>query len=526
MGLPKTTSQTRQRRRNCSSVVGALLLDLVCRLSFDVHPIGITEYLFERDGWAWIATLHHFYLAPVLLLTAQRETSQLGWTLRMIAFAFAGLLVASRLWSDLETNANYAHFIPDEFGWTGLQRLNDATPLAYLPALAVVSVCLIFAPSLAPFSFSAGAALVFKGGVKRATTWLEVQLFRELGRFRRAAFPLHPGVFPFDRQRAVVVDFIESSNDRLEIDLTSTGAAEVPTAARIAKVEMTGQNSAAAIERCRGVLNVNVINAIRKLPNELDRIDHLPVQVAGVKVEAELLAIVDRVKGHPSCMDVEGDLGRVHFQGELDSALPVNVENRIPTIGKQLEPIVDHLLRNGRERVVEVPDARSRKPVDDVDAKSLGGASRVLHFLDGAIIDTSGIAVAPHVRGQDNLVALIDEIENRLAGQVVADRIALQIVPFKQLPMLLAIRIVDEGFLHVKVVAPTCQLDAVIPEFFSLPSHIDNGKICPLAGKKCDGSRHSYLLQARNAMVPDSTAGVPFKTLLLPSRVPVTSREA
>ena len=92
--------------------------------------------------------------------------------------------------------------------------------------------------------------------------------------------------------------------------------------------------------------------------------------------------------------------------------------------------------------------------------------------------------------------------------------------------MLLAIRIVDEGFLHVKVVAPTCQLDAVIPEFFSLPSHIDNGKICPLAGKKCDGSRHSYLLQARNAMVPDSTAGVPFKTLLLPSRVPVTSREA
>ena len=70
--------------------------------------------------------------------------------------------------------------------------------------------------------------------------------------------------------------------------------AEVPAAARIAEVQVAGQDAAAPVERDDGVLHVDVINPLREGADEFHRIDPLPEQVAGIEVEAELLAAVQR----------------------------------------------------------------------------------------------------------------------------------------------------------------------------------------------------------------------------------------
>src|SRR5690606_18612904 len=112
----------------------------------------------------------------------------------------------------------------------------------------------------------------------------------ELAGLAGAMFAVHADVFPFDRERAVVADLVKRADDLLEIDAAATWRAEVPAAARVAEVEVAGQDAGAAVERDDRVLDVDVIDAIRKLADELDRINSLPQQMTGVEVEAELFA--------------------------------------------------------------------------------------------------------------------------------------------------------------------------------------------------------------------------------------------
>ena len=64
--------------------------------------------------------------------------------------------------------------------------------------------------------------------------------------------------------------------------------------------------------------------------------------MAGIEVEAELLAAIDGRQRPLGRVKVEGDLGRVHFQRELHAALAEHVENRIEPLGEQREAGVDH----------------------------------------------------------------------------------------------------------------------------------------------------------------------------------------
>ena len=65
---------------------------------------------------------------------------------------------------------------------------------------------------------------------------------------------------------------------------------------------------------------MHVIDAVGEGPDELDRVDELPEQVAGVKVEAELGPVFDAFEGPLGRVDVEGDLGRMDLEAELDAA--------------------------------------------------------------------------------------------------------------------------------------------------------------------------------------------------------------
>src|SRR5439155_10080911 len=119
------------------------------------------------------------------------------------------------------------------------------------------------------------------------------------------------------RQRAVVADLVEGADDRLPVDAAVPRRPVVPTPPRVAVGQVRPQEAAAPVQRQRRVLDVDVVNAVREAAHELRRVDPLPVQVAGVEQQAELLPAVQGVEYHLGRVQVEGDLPRVDLEGEL-----------------------------------------------------------------------------------------------------------------------------------------------------------------------------------------------------------------
>ena len=105
---------------------------------------------------------------------------------------------------------------------------------------------------------------------------------------------LHAGIFPFDGQRAIVMNSVQSANDFLEVDAAAANRAEFPTAARIAEFQMRTENASLAVEVDDSVFDVAVENTIREFTNEFDGVDSLTNQVAWFKVEDKFRSVVDR----------------------------------------------------------------------------------------------------------------------------------------------------------------------------------------------------------------------------------------
>src|SRR5271168_2454852 len=104
---------------------------------------------------------------------------------------------------------------------------------------------------------------------------------------------------------------------------------------------MRRQDPGPPVERSGRVLDVHVIDALGKSPDEFDRVDHLPEQVARIEVESELRTIVDRLQRTLGGVDIKGDLGGMNLEGKLDVAFLEDVEYRVPAIGEQFESFVD-----------------------------------------------------------------------------------------------------------------------------------------------------------------------------------------
>src|SRR5690606_29448234 len=117
-------------------------------------------------------------------------------------------------------------------------------------------------------------------------------------------------IFPFDAERALVAHAVQLADDLFEVDGAAAWAAEVPTAAGVAEVDVARQDAAAAVECDDRVFHVHVINAVRERADKLDRVDALPVQMARVEVEAELGPVVESFEGPLGGVDIERDLGR------------------------------------------------------------------------------------------------------------------------------------------------------------------------------------------------------------------------
>jgi len=244
--------------------------------------------------------------------------------------------------------------------------------------------------------------------------------------FAGAKFAVHAAVFPFDGEGALVADAVQLADDLFEVDAAAAGAAEIPPATIVAEVEVAGENAGAAVERDDGVFDVHVIDAVGEGPQEFDGVDALPVEMAGVEIEAKFGAVVERFERPLSGVDIESNLGGMDFEGEFDAAFGEDVENRIEAIGKEFEAVVDHFAGDGREAVEQVPDRAAGKTVHDADAKSLSGAGRVLQLFGRPFIDAVGLAVAPDGRRKNGFVPLVDSVADGLADQMGADGVALQ----------------------------------------------------------------------------------------------------
>ena len=307
---------------------------------------------------------------------------------------------------------------------------------------------------------------------------------------RRAPVAVHAGVLPLDRERALVADPVERAEELLEVDVAVAGRDEVPAARVIAEAEVRAEDRAASVEPFARVLHVHVVDAVGELEHERSRVEQLVGEVARVEVDAEALAVPDRVERPARGDEVVGDLGRVHLEAEAD-ALPVeDVHDRAPAVREVLVAAVDLGEVVGRERVEQVPDRRAGEAVHLLHAERAGRAGRVLHPLGRALAHALGVAVAPDLRRQDVAVTVVDRIADGLADQVRAERPALEAVALEQVALGLHVAGVGERLVDLEVVAPAGELEPVEAPAGGLLGQALERQVCPLAGEERHGSRH------------------------------------
>src|SRR5262245_43461959 len=250
-----------------------------------------------------------------------------------------------------------------------------------------------------------------EGGVEGDARLREVQPPREARGLARAVLAVHHRVLPLDRQRALVAGVVELAHQGLEVDAPAAGRAEVPEASvepevGVAAEDADGRTALAPPD----VLDVHVEDALAELAQEGDVVDALVAHVRGVEVEAEVGDPLDGFERAARAVDVEGDLGRMHLEREADADLVELLQDRRPPGGEVAVAGLDHVLRDRREGVEQVPDRRAREAVDDRAAAELQpflhgsrrgveeaarGLAGLDHLLRRALLDALGLAVAP-----------------------------------------------------------------------------------------------------------------------------------
>ena len=89
-----------------------------------------------------------------------------------------------------------------------------------------------------------------------------------------------------------------------------------------------------------------------------------------------------------------------------------------------------------------------------------------------ALTDSLGISVTVNFGRKNGGVPFIDIIANRLSHEVRRNRITSEIVFLKELPFFGNVAFVVKSGLHVEMIAPTGELDAVVAHFFDFGQEI------------------------------------------------------
>src|SRR5690606_37728441 len=274
---------------------------------------------------------------------------------------------------------------------------------------------------------------------------------------------------------------------------------EVPAAARVRPREVRAHAAVAAVAHpLLRVLAVHVVDAVLEVPQEAHRVDVLPDHVARVPVEAERLAVPDRLERTNRRPVVVRGLARVALVREPHGHRVEHVEDRVPAVREVLVPGVDRLLGDRREHRDVLPDGRPREAHDGLDAELRRDPRGVLHLLRGALAHALGVAVAPHDVRQDVAVALVDRVlAHRLALEVVRDRADLEVVLRQQVELALDVLVVVPAP-GVEVVPPAGDLQPVVAPAGREPRHLLERQVGPLPGEEGDRSCHGRVSFGRS----------------------------
>ncbi|MNV56249.1 hypothetical protein D3C71_1485220 [compost metagenome] len=180
----------------------------------------------------------------------------------------------------------------------------------------------------------------------------------------------------------------------------------------------------------------------------------------------------------------------MHLQREVDVVLFKHIEDGAKALRKISKALVPIRLRGGREGIDRMPHRRAGEARHRLHAKLRRCARRVCQLGSSALTHAFGLAVAPHVGRQDGLVALVNQIAHGLAHQMVADGKTLQAVLGQQCVLVFDVLGRRQRLLHVEMVAPAGQLQAVVAHAFRQRREFCQWQVGPLAGEEGDGSWH------------------------------------
>src|SRR5215204_1656616 len=356
-----------------------------------------------------------------------------------------------------------------------------------------------------------------EGRVEGLRRRLEVRASGEGQRVPGPVLTVHPRIFPLDAEGPLVADTVQRPDAVLQVHVTVARGDEVPTALGAAEVQVASQYAPAAVQPLAAVLDVEVVDPIGELLDERCGVEELVGEVARVEVDTEALAVADGVESLAGAYEVVGDLRGVHLQAPPDALLVEDVDDRVPALREVLVAALYLLEVVGRERVEQVPDARSRKAVDLRYPKAGRGPGSVHDLLGGTPAHAFRVAVAPHVGRKRRPVAGVYGVADRLADQVGAYGPAVQAVAAEYLPAPLYVAALRERTVYIEVVPPARELEPVETPLPALTGELFQRKVSPLSRKKCYRSGHvptsSYSLPRGPAQIrPYSLAPLAFRS--------------
>lgn len=126
---------------------GLWLTDCVVWLIRGRHPLGITNYLDDAATLVWLATLHHFYLAPLLLLVVRRLKTWPKEAMLAAIALYLALTVISRGWLPPAANVNYAFGVLTSLDNAFLDWANRQPGWLYMLGLNAFVVVFMFWPA-------------------------------------------------------------------------------------------------------------------------------------------------------------------------------------------------------------------------------------------------------------------------------------------------------------------------------------------------------------------------------------------
>lgn len=155
----------------------------------------------------------------------------------------------------------------------------------------------------------------------------EIDLLGKGAGLGTAEDPLHTAVLPLDGQGAVIAHLVEHPDDVVEVHVAVAGGNEIPAPPLIPEGNVGAQDAVAAVEVQLGILDVDVVDPVGKVKEEHGRIQALPDQMTGVKVDAQGGAVIKGLQQLFGAPVVIGDLSGMDLQRQLDAVLVIHIHN-------------------------------------------------------------------------------------------------------------------------------------------------------------------------------------------------------